>query len=412
MGIGLILVELTNIHNWRFRRSFARPIPGSGLADNAPACRAGALLAVGHKGSPVVPLAYSLDSSAGYAWLCVVSAAQRAPASPLPRLRSPRRGRAATATAVTRPRCHRRTVPGVTSRCARSLPGRSLISASTARRAQSHRAPARCGAAPRPRAAARAVPHPWTPANDRQDKSASKPHEDQIEQTQRHGRSSCPAATPHLSRQVTAIGRLLHPTGGAPTGPLTWDFLPLLPGPLERARKPRSWVYRGTGGPRELWGLFLNRRGPAARGGTPFVVCATAAESGRSGAGAPPVLRRWRHHLPGKSAGGRDHDQRPVRGADREGSRVVRLENAQDVGDLFAVTRAGPAPADHDPLADIGGCEADLEPVAHAGHLFPGRAARRRVPGPGPGARVVAGLGAAAGSGGRLRVGDGGMMPF
>jgi len=44
-----------------------------------------------------------------------------------------------------------------------------------------------------------------------QDKPASKPHENQIEQTQRHGRSSCPAATPHLSRQVTAIGRLLAP---------------------------------------------------------------------------------------------------------------------------------------------------------------------------------------------------------
>ena len=47
--------------------------------------------------------------------------------------------------AVTRPRCHRRTVPGVTSRSARSLPGRSLISAaSTARWAPSHRA--QCGA--------------------------------------------------------------------------------------------------------------------------------------------------------------------------------------------------------------------------------------------------------------------------
>ena len=44
-----------------------------------------------------------------------------------------------------------------------------------------------------------------------QDKPASKPHEDQIEQTQRHGRSSCPTATPHLSRQVTAIGRRLAP---------------------------------------------------------------------------------------------------------------------------------------------------------------------------------------------------------
>jgi hypothetical protein len=140
--------------------------------------------------------------------------------------------------------------------------------------------------------------------------------------------------------------------------------------------------------------------GPAARGGTPFVVCATAAESERGGAGAPPVLRRWRHYLPGKSAGGRDHDQRPVTGTDREGRRVILLENAQDVGDLVAVTRAGPAPADHDPLADIGGCEADLEPVAHAGHLLPGWAARRRVPGPGPGAWIVAGLGATAGSGG------------
>src|SRR5271165_4482785 len=44
-----------------------------------------------------------------------------------------------------------------------------------------------------------------------QDKPASKPHENQVEQTQRHGRSLCPAATPHLSRQVTAIGRLLAP---------------------------------------------------------------------------------------------------------------------------------------------------------------------------------------------------------
>jgi hypothetical protein len=46
------------------------------------------------------------------------------------------------------------------------------------------------------------------------------------------------------------------------------------------------------------------------------------------------------------------------------------LENAHDVGDLLAVIWAGPAPADHDPLTDIGRCEPDLEPVAHAGHLF------------------------------------------
>ncbi|ABW09998.1 hypothetical protein Franean1_0539 [Parafrankia sp. EAN1pec] len=41
---------------------------------------------------------------------------------------------------VIRRRCHRRTVPGVTGRCARSVLGRTLISAaSTARSAQSQR---------------------------------------------------------------------------------------------------------------------------------------------------------------------------------------------------------------------------------------------------------------------------------
>jgi hypothetical protein len=41
---------------------------------------------------------------------------------------------------LTRRRCHRKTVPGVTSRCARRLPGRCRISAaSTARSAQSSR---------------------------------------------------------------------------------------------------------------------------------------------------------------------------------------------------------------------------------------------------------------------------------
>ncbi len=50
------------------------------------------------------------------------------------------------------------------------------------------------------------------------------------------------------------------------------------------------------------------------------------------------------------------------------------LENAQDVGDLLAIIWAGPTPADNNPLADIGRCEPDLEPVAHAGHLFLGAA--------------------------------------
>ena len=50
------------------------------------------------------------------------------------------------------------------------------------------------------------------------------------------------------------------------------------------------------------------------------------------------------------------------------------LENAHDVGDLLAIIWAGPAPADNDPLTDVGGGEPDLEPVAHAGHLFRGAA--------------------------------------
>ena len=107
-----------------------------------------------------------------------------------------------------------------------------------------------------------------------------------------------PASSAHPAASTKSFPSLhrLHQCRSAAT---SLDLRPVLPGPPQR-------------------------RGPAARGGTPFVVCATAAESGRSGAGAPPVLRRWRHHLPGKSAGGRDHDQRPVRGADREGSRVIR----------------------------------------------------------------------------------------
>jgi hypothetical protein len=50
------------------------------------------------------------------------------------------------------------------------------------------------------------------------------------------------------------------------------------------------------------------------------------------------------------------------------------LENAHDVGDLLAIIWAGPAPADNDPLTDVGRGEPDLEPVAHAGHLFRGAA--------------------------------------
>jgi hypothetical protein len=70
--------------------------------------------------------------------------------------------------------------------------------------------------------------------------------------------------------------------------------------------------------------------------------------------------RRWWHDLPGQGAAGRDNDQLSVRGAHCEGSGVSLLKNAEDVGDHLAATFRGPAPPDHDPLADIGGCEPDL----------------------------------------------------
>jgi hypothetical protein len=69
--------------------------------------------------------------------------------------------------------------------------------------------------------------------------------------------------------------------------------------------------------------------------------------------------RRW-HDLPGEGAPGRDNDQLPGRGADCKGTGVRLLKDAQHVGNLLAVTWRGPTPADHDPLANIGGCEPDL----------------------------------------------------
>src|SRR5690348_12335364 len=81
--------------------------------------------------------------------------------------------------------------------------------------------------------------------------------------------------------------------------------------------------------------------------------------------------RCWWYDLAGERAGAGDHDQLPVAGAaDCEGSVVGLLKDARDVGHLRAAFGAGP-PADHDPLADVGGGEPDLEPVAHAGHLPP-----------------------------------------
>ena len=69
---------------------------------------------------------------------------------------------------------------------------------------------------------------------------------------------------------------------------------------------------------------------------------------------------RRRHDLPADGAPGRDNDQLPVTGAHCEGSGVSLLKNAEDVGDHLAATSRGPAPPDHDPLADIGEGEPDL----------------------------------------------------
>ena len=114
---------------------------------------------------------------------------------------------------VTRPRCHRRTVPGVTSpvrpqpsrqepdqrgqhRAAGPVPpGRGQVRRSTATSCRSTSSAASLDAGERPSRTSQ--PASRTKIRQRRRK--------------RHGRSSCPAATPHLSRQVTAIGRLLAP---------------------------------------------------------------------------------------------------------------------------------------------------------------------------------------------------------
>ena len=102
---------------------------------------------------------------------------------------------------------------GVTSRRARSLPGRSLISAaSTARRAQSLRAWARCGAAPRPRAAARAVPHPSTPAND----PAGQASQQAARRSDRADATTRPVLMPGSHAAPIAPGHSHRPASGTP----------------------------------------------------------------------------------------------------------------------------------------------------------------------------------------------------
>jgi hypothetical protein len=74
--------------------------------------------------------------------------------------------------------------------------------------------------------------------------------------------------------------------------------------------------------------------------------------------------------LPGERALAGDDNELPVAAAaDFEGLVVCFLKNAQHIGHQLAAIQLCWAPADRDPLADIGGCDPDFEPVAHAGHL-------------------------------------------
>jgi hypothetical protein len=93
------------------------------------------------------------------------------------------------------------------------LPGRNLISAaSTARRDWSHRAPARCGAAPRPRAAARAVPHPRTPTND----PAGQAQPANCTKSDRADATTRPVIMPDSHAAPIAPGHSHRPASGTP----------------------------------------------------------------------------------------------------------------------------------------------------------------------------------------------------
>jgi hypothetical protein len=55
--------------------------------------------------------------------------------------------------------------------------------------------------------------------------------------------------------------------------------------------------------------------------------------------------------------------------ADLEELAVCFFKNAQHISHQPGAIQFCWAPADRDPLADVGGGDPDLEPVAHAGHL-------------------------------------------
>src|SRR5215475_1215382 len=85
---------------------------------------------------------------------------------------------------------------------------------------------------------------------------------------------------------------------------------------------------------------------------------------------------RW-HDFPGERTGARDDDELAVAAAaDLEEVVVCVFEDAQHVGHLRGAVQFRWAPADRDPLADVGGGDPDHEPVAHAGHLHAGEPRR------------------------------------
>src|SRR6516162_8630139 len=162
---------------------------------------------------------------------------------------------------------------------------------------------------------------------------------------------SCLVLRVPVSGGVSVPGRL---------GPvLIWDSqIVTAPGTVRRGARVRR---SGVAGPR--WGgvrreVSSRRRAWPARARRCGMTVARPDQrrrrSGSPGAGVASAGGRWWHDLPCQGAPSGDHDEFPVPGADREGPGVGLLENAQHVGHLLAVRRSW-APADHDPLADIGG---------------------------------------------------------
>ena len=143
----------------------------------------------------------------------------------------------------------RGTVPGVTSRCARSLLSRSAISAaSTARPAQSSRGRAWCGAARRSRAAAPAGPRLQAPANGRAGPASHRAER----RSGRAGEKTPLIIMPHGHALPVAPGHRNRPTLGTRQAARRYGPAPV---PASRARTSptvRSWLL-GSGSGRWAW---------------------------------------------------------------------------------------------------------------------------------------------------------------